>query len=51
MPFGIRKSGTKWKVINKKTNRVLGTHITKTKAQKQLTAIAINYKPKRKRSK
>lgn len=43
MPFGIAKSGKKYKVINKDTKRVLGTHPSKEKAKKQLAAVNINY--------
>lgn len=43
MPFGIRKSKDKWKVVNKDTGRVLGTHDSETAAKKQLAAVQINY--------
>lgn len=43
MPFGISKSGSKYKVINKHSKRVLGTHGSKEAAKKQLTAVQINY--------
>jgi len=43
MPFGIRKSEDKWKVVNKDTGRVLGTHDTEEDAKKQLAAVQINY--------
>jgi hypothetical protein len=43
MPFGIRKSEDKWKVVNKDTGRVLGTHETEEDAKKQLAAVQINY--------
>lgn len=38
------KAGKKWKVINKHTGRVLGSHDTSDDAQKQLAAVQINYK-------
>ena len=43
MPFGIRKSNNKWKVVNKHTGRVLGTHDSEDSAKKQLAAVNINY--------
>lgn len=43
MPFGIRKSGDKYKVVNKHTGRVLGTHPSEDAAKKQLAAVNINY--------
>jgi hypothetical protein len=42
MPYAIRKSGSKWKVVNKETGRVLGTHTSKRKAEKQLSAVYAN---------
>jgi hypothetical protein len=46
MPYGIRKSGDKFKVVNKETGRVFGTHSTKEKAKKQLAALYIHAHPK-----
>lgn len=46
MPYGIRKSGEKFKVVNKETGRVFGTHSTKEKAKKQLAALYIHAHPK-----
>lgn len=43
MPFGIQKSKDKWKVVNKHTGRVLGTHDSESDAKKQLAAVQINY--------
>jgi hypothetical protein len=43
MPFGIQKSKDKWKVVNKHTGRVLGTHDSESAAKKQLAAVQINY--------
>jgi hypothetical protein len=46
MPYGVRKSGDNFKVVNKETGRVFGTHSTKEKANKQLAALYINANPK-----
>jgi hypothetical protein len=46
MPYGIRKSGEKYKVVNKKTGRVFGTHESEAKAKKQLAALYVNADPK-----
>ena len=46
MPYGVRKSGDKFKVVNKETGRVFGTHSSKEKANKQLAALYINANPK-----
>ena len=35
MPYGIRKSGSKFKVVNKSTGKVKGTHSSNTSAEKQ----------------
>ena len=35
MPYGIRRRGSKWVVVNKNTGDVKGTHTSKTKAEKQ----------------
>lgn len=42
MPYAVRKSGDKHKVVNKKTGRVYGTHDSKEKANRQLAALHIN---------
>jgi len=34
MPYGIKKKGSKWQVVNKETGRVLGTHPSKMSAEK-----------------
>jgi len=47
MPYGIRKSGDKYKVVNKETGRVFGTHPSKEKAKKQLAALYVHANPKR----
>jgi len=36
MPYKVRKVKNKWKVVNKKTGRVAGTHDTKKKAESQM---------------
>lgn len=46
MPWGIKKSGSKYVVYNKETGRVAGRHATKEQAQKQRTALYINVKEK-----
>ena len=35
MPYGIRKSGSKFNVVNKDTGKVKGTHNSRTSAEKQ----------------
>ena len=42
MPYAIKKSGSKWQVVNKDTGRVLGTHPSKAKAEAQLRAVYAN---------
>jgi hypothetical protein len=42
MPYAVRKSGEKYKVVNKNTGRVYGTHDSQEKADKQLAALHIN---------
>lgn len=42
MPYAVRKSGSKYKVVNKNTGKVYGTHDSKEKANKQLTALHIH---------
>ena len=39
MPFGIRKRGSKWVVLNTSTKGVKGTFTSKSKAQKQLSLL------------
>ncbi len=46
MPYGIRKSGDKYKVVNKESGRVFGTHESEAKAKKQLAALYANANPK-----
>ena len=36
MPYAIRKSGEKFKVINKETGKVKGTHESRIKAERQM---------------
>ena len=48
MPYALRKSGDKWKVVNSDTGHVKGTHSSKAKAQKQLNllrAVKTGWKP------
>lgn len=42
MPYTVRKSGKKYKVVNKNTGKVYGTHDSKEKANKQLAALHIH---------
>ncbi len=35
MPYSVRKRGTKYVTINKRTGDVKGTHATKAKAERQ----------------
>ena len=46
MPYGKRKKGRKTQVVNTKTGRVLGTHSSEAKANRQLRAIHANKKKK-----
>lgn len=39
MPYSIRQSNSKYKVVNKETGKVKGTHTTKAKAQKQINLL------------
>jgi hypothetical protein len=39
VPYSVRKKGSKWAVVNKKTGRVLGKHTSKKKAVAQLKAV------------
>lgn len=45
MPYGIQKSGTKFKVVNKQTGRVFGTHESQAKAKGQLAALYVHANP------
>ena len=48
MPYGIRKSGSKFNVVNKNTGKVKGTHSSRTSAEKQrrlLEGIKHGWKP------
>ncbi len=36
MPYKIKKVKNKWKVVNKETGRVAGTHSSKAKATSQM---------------
>jgi len=45
MPYSIRKSGSGFKVVNKKTNRTFSKKpMSKEKAKRQVTALHINVK-------
>ena len=35
MPYSIRKSGSKYKVVNKRTGKTKGTHSSRSSAEKQ----------------
>ena len=39
MPYSIRKSDDKFKVVNKETGKVKGTHASRAKAQKQVNLL------------
>jgi len=39
MPYKIRPSGNKWKVVNTETKKVKGTHATRAKAQRQVNLL------------
>jgi len=55
MPYEVRKCGTEYCAVNKKTGRVLGTHATKDAAAKQIYAVNVseghipNVKPRQRR--
>jgi hypothetical protein len=42
MPYAIKKSGDDFKVVNKNTGHVFGTHPSKEKAKKQLAALYVH---------
>jgi hypothetical protein len=48
MPYQISKVGSKYELRLKSTNKLIGTHPTKTSAQKQIAAIEINKLKKKK---
>lgn len=39
MPFGIRRQGKKYQVVNRETGRVLGEHASMKAAQAQMAAV------------
>lgn len=39
MPYEVMKSGDKFKVVKKGSKKVMGTHATRDKANKQLAAL------------
>lgn len=47
MPYAVRKKGTKYQVVKKDDGKVLGTHPSKTSAQRQIRAIYANEGKKR----
>jgi hypothetical protein len=47
----IKKNGKKWQVTDSTGKKVLGTHATKTEAQKQLAAIEISKKKRKAKGK
>ena len=49
MPFVIRKSGKKWKLVNEETGRVLGVHSSYVKARAQQKAVYVHAKPSEKK--
>lgn len=42
MPYKIKKSGSKYKVVKEGDGKVMGTHDTKKEALKQLKALYAN---------
>ena len=42
MPYEIRKSGSKFKLVKKGSGKVMGTHATRAKAEAQRRAIYAN---------
>ena len=42
MPFDIKKSGNKYIVVKKDDGKVMGTHTSKSEAQRQIAAIYAN---------
>lgn len=44
MPYAVRKSGAKYKVVKKDGGKVMGTHRTRAAAQRQIRAIHANEK-------
>jgi len=39
MPYSIRKADSKFKVVNKETGKVKGTHTSREKAEKQINLL------------
>jgi hypothetical protein len=48
MPYLIKQVGSKYELRLKSNNKLIGTHPTKTSAQKQIAAIEINKLKKKK---
>ncbi len=42
MPYGIRKEGEKWVVVNLRTGKVYGTHDSRASAEAQVRALRAN---------
>ncbi len=47
MPWKIKQFGGKWVVYNEQTQRVVGTHISETKAKRHKKALEINVHDKK----
>lgn len=47
MPYIVRPFKGKYKVVNKETGRVLGTHDSEAKANRQMRAVYANEKKKK----
>jgi hypothetical protein len=50
MPYSIRKTGSKYEVYNKDTDKVMGTHKRKADAVRQLVALKINVEDDKEKS-
>lgn len=44
MPYAVRKSGSKYKVVKKDGGKVMGTHSSAAAAKRQIAAIHANEK-------
>lgn len=42
MPYAVQRRKGKWVVVNRETGRVLGTHDSKEKAERQIRAIGVS---------
>lgn len=43
MPWDVRKRGSKYVVVKEGSGKVVGTHDTRSKAERQLSALYANY--------